>query len=73
MKLSAEFSLVSPFFELKKVGFNPTFHCFGANKVASYEKIAIGKTAIRSSMSTRILKILSKYPPHTAFNFETMK
>ena len=37
------------------------------------KKIASGKPVFRSSMSTRISKILSKYPPHHAFNFEAMK
>ena len=31
------------------------------------------KPALRLSMSTRILYILSKYPPHPEFNFEAMK
>ena len=37
------------------------------------KKSATGKPALRSSMSTRIFQILSKYPPHPAFNFEAMK
>ena len=37
------------------------------------KKFASGKPALRSSMSTRILQILSKYPLNHAFNFEAMK
>ena len=37
------------------------------------KKFASGKPALTSSMSTRILQILSKYPPHPACNFEAMK
>ena len=37
------------------------------------KKFASGKPALRSSMSTIIFQILSKYPLHPAFNFEAMK
>ena len=37
------------------------------------KKFTNGKPVLRSFMSTRILSVLSKYPPHPAFNFETMK
>ena len=37
------------------------------------KKFASGKPALRSSISTRSLQILSKYPPHPTFNFEAMK
>ena len=36
---------LATFFEVKKVGSNPTFYCFRTKKVASYEKICKGKTS----------------------------
>ena len=46
-QLFAEFSLVSDFFRSKKLGSNPTFYCFQAKKVASYEKIRKWKTNVK--------------------------
>ena len=37
------------------------------------KKFASGKPALRLSVSTGILQILSKYPLHPAYNFEATK
>ena len=38
---------LATFFEVKKIGSNPTFYCFQAKKVASYEKIRKWKTSVK--------------------------
>ena len=65
---------IGTFFEVKRLRSNPAFYCFRMKKVALYEKkFASGIPALRSSMSTKIFQILSKYPLHPTFNFEAMK
>ena len=60
--------------EVKKVGSNPTFDCFRTKKrLLRMKKLTIEKTALTSIMSTGILQMLSKYPPHPAFSFQAMK
>ena len=70
-QLFVEFSLVSDFFRSKKSRIHSYFLLFSNKKNLLFmKKFESGKAALRSSMSTRIL---SKYPPHPAFNFEVMK
>ena len=72
-QLFAEFSLTKNLFQKKKVGSNPTFYHFRTKKSICMKKFASGKPALRLSVSTGILQILSKYPSHPAYNFEATK
>ena len=49
------------------------FEVFNRKKLVHMKKFAGGKQTLRSSISTRILWISSKYPLHPAFNFGAMK
>ena len=69
----AKVSLVSECFRSKKSRIQSYLLFSNEKKSLPMKKIASGKPLFRSSMSTRISKILSKYPPHHAFNFEAMK
>ena len=64
---------LATFFEVKKVGSNPTFYCFWMKKAASLEKIRKWKTSFKIKYVNKNFVISSKYPPHPAFNFEAMK
>ena len=72
-QLFAEFLLIKNLFRKKKVGSNPTSYHFRTKKSICMKKFASRKPALRLSVSTGILKILSKYPPHPAYNFEATK
>ena len=62
------------FFEVKKSRIQSYFFiAFERKKSLWTKKFASGKLSLRSSMSTKILQILSKYPPHPSCNFEAMK
>ena len=50
-------SWLATFFEVKKVGSNPTFYCFRAKKVASYKKIRKWKASFKINYSNKYLVI----------------
>ena len=48
---------LATFFEVKKVGSNPTFYCFRAKKVASYKKFCKWKASFKIKYSNKYLVI----------------